>query len=199
MKYIVIFFMSFLFSISCTDETAEQENMEEKTQEEEIQDLEQLFDEIEDVSLSISCEDVTDWAFVAYGSKACGGPQGYIAYSTTIDVTQFLQLVEDYTATEDAFNQRWGVISDCAIFSPPSSVICRDGLPVLIYECPFVDGDTESACNDVPPTDEECDAAFERWFYSQSSNTCELLAYSGCELYGFATKEECDSCLCTER
>lgn len=53
-----------------------------------------------------------------------------------------------------------------------------------------------AACSDVPPTNEACLAAFQRWFYQSGSSTCELVSYSGCGQYGFDTKEDCESCRC---
>lgn len=52
------------------------------------------------------------------------------------------------------------------------------------------------ACNDTVPTDELCQAYFERWFYDKASNSCQLKAYGGCNAWGFATKEACEECLC---
>ena len=53
-------------------------------------------------------------------------------------------------------------------------------------------------CNETAPTDEACLAVFERWFYDSSTSTCEKIGYSGCEAYGFATKEECETCQCND-
>jgi hypothetical protein len=102
-------------------------------QEEEQQALEAMFDEIEILANSIACENAADWSFVAYGHKACGGPQGYIAYSNQINVNAFLRLVENYTTAEREFNLRWGVASDCALVTPPSEVLCENGVAVLNY------------------------------------------------------------------
>ncbi|MEN8249563.1 MAG: BPTI/Kunitz domain-containing protein [Bacteroidota bacterium] len=49
-------------------------------------------------------------------------------------------------------------------------------------------------CYDTPPTDEMCTAYFERWFYNESTNSCEKIGYSGCSQYGFETQEECEKC-----
>jgi len=51
-------------------------------------------------------------------------------------------------------------------------------------------------CNDTPPTNELCLAAFERWFYDQTKNSCEKVGYSGCSQKGFETKQECEECKC---
>ncbi|GEM_PF-540823 len=54
----------------------------------------------------------------------------------------------------------------------------------------------DPACFDTPPTDELCQAVFNRWFYNSETNECEQIGYSGCEQYGFETKQECEDCGC---
>ncbi|AUP78740.1 hypothetical protein C1H87_08525 [Flavivirga eckloniae] len=100
-------------------------------QEEDHRELMDLFDEIYKLSISVSCTDASDWAFTAYGAKACGGPQGYIAYSKQIDTAAFLQKVEKYTNLEDAFNTKWSIVSTCDLPVPPKEVVCENGFPAL--------------------------------------------------------------------
>lgn len=102
-------------------------------QETEHRKLIDLFNKIQNLSYSISCSDANDWLFVAYGAKACGGPQGYIAYSSKIDVNSFLNKIETYTQAEKDFNIKWSVVSNCSILIPPTSVECENGLPTLKY------------------------------------------------------------------
>ena len=102
-------------------------------QEKDHQKIMLLFDEIYTLSNSISCTNDNDWSYTAYGSKACGGPQGYIAYSNKIDVNNFLQKIEVYTKTEDEYNKRYGIISTCDVPSQPTSIVCENGRPVLKY------------------------------------------------------------------
>lgn len=80
------------------------------------------------------CTDPLQWSFTALGSKACGGPQTYIAYPHSIDTVAFLQLVKKYNEAERAFNVKHGVISDCMAILPPAAVSCVDGKPVLVYQ-----------------------------------------------------------------
>lgn len=120
----IIFVMLAVLCVGCENNS---------TQEEEQQTLMTLFNEIETLANSVACEDATDWDFVAYGHKACGGPQGYIGYSNQIDVNAFLRLVENYTTFEREFNLRWGVASDCALVAQPSGVLCENGVAVLNY------------------------------------------------------------------
>lgn len=102
-------------------------------QEIEHRNLMDLFNEIQNLSYSVSCSDATDWLFVAYGAKACGGPQGFIPYSSQIDTVVFLQKVATYTQAEKDFNLKWGIVSDCSITNAPVSVECQNGLPILKY------------------------------------------------------------------
>lgn len=102
-------------------------------QEKEHRALMVLFDEIQNLSYSESCSNSSNWTFTAYGSKACGGPQGFIAYSKNIDTAAFLQKIDAYTKAEKEFNIKWGVVSNCAIVNPPKSVECKNGYPILNY------------------------------------------------------------------
>ncbi|WP_341220250.1 hypothetical protein [Polaribacter atrinae] len=103
-------------------------------QEIEHRNLMDLFNEIQELSYSVPCSDANNWLFTAYGSKACGGPQGYIAYASTIDTNNFLNKIEAYTEAEKAFNIKWGIISDCSFANVPVSVACINGLPTLKYQ-----------------------------------------------------------------
>ncbi|TYP99825.1 hypothetical protein C7447_101430 [Tenacibaculum adriaticum] len=102
-------------------------------QEKDHQKLIELFTEIENVSNSISCTNATEWSFTAYGSKACGGPQGYIPYSNQIDTVDFLQKIEEYTEAENQYNIKWNITSTCELPVQPQEVVCENGYPVLKY------------------------------------------------------------------
>jgi hypothetical protein len=103
------------------------------TQEEEHKDLIDLFDEIWDLAYTVSCIDAVNWTFTAYGTKACGRPQGYIPYSINIDTDAFINNVEVYTKAEKEFNIKWGIISDCFAVIEPEGVECINGYPSLTY------------------------------------------------------------------
>ena len=98
------------------------------------QKLMKLYDEIFTLAYNQNCTNSNDWSFTAYGSKACGGPQGFIPYSTKIDAAAFLKKVEEYTKAEDTFNKNWGIISTCDLPAQPKSVECKNGYPALKYE-----------------------------------------------------------------
>lgn len=102
-------------------------------QEKDHQVLMELFNEMYNLAYSLTCSDANEWDFVAYGSKACGGPKGYIPYNKNIDVATFLKKVNAYTKAEKEFNIKWGIISDCAVVNPPKSIDCQYNYPVLTY------------------------------------------------------------------
>lgn len=92
-----------------------------------------LYIEIVSLSTSYTCSNENDWKYTALGSKACGGPTGYIAYSKKLDVDAFLAKVAFYTRQQDLYNKKWGIISDCTIPPEPKAVTCNDGEAVLEY------------------------------------------------------------------
>ncbi|MGG8495989.1 hypothetical protein ACQY1Q_06210 [Tenacibaculum sp. TC6] len=102
-------------------------------QESDHRKLMDLYNEISDIASSVSCNNTNDWLYVAYGSKACGGPQGYIAYSNKIDVTSFLEKIELYTKAEDDYNKKWSIVSTCDTPQKPTGVTCSNGIAVLKY------------------------------------------------------------------
>lgn len=104
---------------------------EELTQAQDLQNLNQIFSEITSMATSVTCEDASNWLTTSYGSKACGGPVGYIAYSQAIDTKLFLEKVEEHREAQDEFNKKWGIISDCALAVEPKEVRCENGKPVF--------------------------------------------------------------------
>ncbi|MFT4857138.1 MAG: hypothetical protein ACI9UV_001307 [Algoriphagus sp.] len=95
--------------------------------------LDQLWTEINQLATSQTCTNVSDWTFTPIGSKPCGGPMSYLAYSRKIDEKRFLELVQAYTELQADFNKRTGAFSDCALVQRPSGVICENSKAVLVY------------------------------------------------------------------
>lgn len=129
MKNIKLVFIAFGFLfLSCNSDDS-------SSKETETQNLTKMYDEIISASMvnSTPCIDPAEWSFTAIGSKACGGPASYIAYSLKINVTEFLKKVENYTNAQDAYNKKWNIISTCEMMMPPTGVDCVNGKPTLIY------------------------------------------------------------------
>ena len=73
-KYLILLFTAFSLFYGCSLPDDDIEG----NQEEDLVLLQDLFAEFEAMAHQ-PCTDAELWEFVAYGSKACGGPQGYIA------------------------------------------------------------------------------------------------------------------------
>jgi len=99
-----------------------------------LADLEYQWSQILALVQSAPCEDPAQWSYTPYGSKACGGPQGYLAYPLTIDVDRFLNLVEQYRQAENQYNIDFNIASPCDAPLEPTGVDCVDQLPVLLYD-----------------------------------------------------------------
>ena len=115
-----------IFSTACDKEN-------ELTKEEELQIMNEMYEEIQVISNSKPCNNSENWTFTAIRTKACGGPSSYIAYSLNIDTASFLKKVKEYTIYEDNFNKKWSVFSDCSITPIPIGVECRNGKAYLYY------------------------------------------------------------------
>lgn len=99
-----------------------------------LSELDELYKKIVSISESKTCSNSSNWKFTAIGSKACGGPTGYIAYSTEIDEKEFLDLVAQYTKLQNEYNVKNEIFSDCMYIVSPSGVICENGKPVFQYD-----------------------------------------------------------------
>jgi hypothetical protein len=111
---------------SCTNNT-------EASKEEDLSELTFLQEEIELFVDSGICAENSSCDYVAFGSKACGGPKAYLAFSTSIDVALLQQKVATYNALENSYNKKWGIISDCSVPIPPVDVTCIAGKCTAVY------------------------------------------------------------------
>ncbi len=101
--------------------------------ESELTELSLLKAEIEALANTSVCDGTTECKFIALGSKPCGGPWSYITYTTSINVEQLEAAIKDYNQKEDAFNIKWGIVSDCALTLRPISISCENNTCVLTY------------------------------------------------------------------
>ncbi|MCF7566858.1 hypothetical protein L3X37_00570 [Sabulilitoribacter arenilitoris] len=103
------------------------------TQEEERKDLNIYKNAIEDLAATSVCNETTECKYIAFGSKPCGGPWGYLIYTTSIDTKKLKLWVEDYNQRESNFNSKWDVGSDCSVVNPPISINCQNNSCIPIY------------------------------------------------------------------
>ncbi len=97
-----------------------------------VKNLEKQLAEIHSVINAASCSETGECSYLAYGSKACGGPQGYFLFSNQVDLEALTTMVENYTKAEDAYNRKFGVISDCMFVTPPTQLACEKGKCVQV-------------------------------------------------------------------
>lgn len=115
-----LFFLLFVGSAASCQNTDETQNITSE-------DLEIQFEAIKKLVNESSCDDNSQCRYIAYGTKACGGPQGYLLYSSSIDTEKLETLVAKYSRDEDSYNKQNGIMSDCSIPSPPEKLDCADG------------------------------------------------------------------------
>ena len=64
------------------------------------------------------------------GVKACGGPRDYVVYcAASTDTVAFFRKLDELKQAETAFNQKYGLASNCAVTNPPvtelAGGVCR--------------------------------------------------------------------------
>lgn len=76
-------------------------------------------------------DNVEQCRVVGFGAKPCGGPAGYIAFSTKQkNESVIMALITKYNAAAKAENERLGLMSDCAVVPKPA-VVLQDGVCTL--------------------------------------------------------------------
>jgi hypothetical protein len=102
--------------------------------EEDRNKLAEMRAEIDQLVGTPTCSEDGQCRFIGLGSKPCGGPWGYLIYSTAnVDSVVLKALVAQYNQLEAEINKKHGLISDCSIPAEPV-LICVDGVCVATGE-----------------------------------------------------------------
>lgn len=104
---------------SCEQMSADQEITREQ--------LDRQLAEIQTLINEGTCSNSSQCKFIPYGSKACGGPQGYLIFSSGVDEEKLKSLVEKYNKAEATYNKENNIMSDCSIPPEPQELACEDG------------------------------------------------------------------------
>ena len=126
-KYLTTFLLLICLSLvafQCEDDT---------TQEDDKAELDALKLEIENLANTSICNEETECKYIGFGSKPCGGPWSYLIYSTSIDIEELENRVENYNQKEAFYNSEHGIISDCSIANPPTHLNCENNACVAVY------------------------------------------------------------------
>jgi len=129
MRFFISLSLIILIAVGCSLEgTTGQEQ-----QELDLKVLSDLGDDINVLIESSACTDETECAFIAFGTKPCGGPWGYLVYSNSIDTDELIEKVERFNQLQKTYNLKYNIISDCSVVSPPDALICEDNKCKAVY------------------------------------------------------------------
>lgn len=79
-----------------------------------------------------ACTSTAQCRTLPLGARACGGPEGYLAYSTANNAETALKaLGERYKQERKASNEASGMVSDCRFMMDPGAV-CQAGTCQLV-------------------------------------------------------------------
>lgn len=91
----------------------------------------ELWQKIQSANHDLSCDNSSQCHSIGIGSKACGGPENFMAWSSkNSDGAQLKALVEQHSAARRADDKRQGMMSTCSVVSDPGAT-CRAGTCVL--------------------------------------------------------------------
>lgn len=79
------------------------------------------------------CSEEYECRYIAFGSKACGGPWEFLTYTTSIDTLAFTSLVAEYNQLENNYNLNCNIVSDCSTPQPPIGFDCQNSQCIPIY------------------------------------------------------------------
>lgn len=122
-----------LFSIQCSKSNSKSNpKSDSKLPSKVITESELNTKKIEIVNFINSLDCSGSCNFIAFGSKACGGPKEYLLFSSKINQPQLEKMVAEYNEMERQFNIQTNAVSDCAMLMPPNKIECVNGKCVII-------------------------------------------------------------------
>lgn len=124
MKTIFILLI-FITSFSGCDEVKSDQELTMQELEKQLQDIYAFID-------NGACSTGSECFFMPYGSKACGGHQGYLIFSSETDVPTLQKMVEKHRKAEETYNKQNRIISDCSIPTAPERLVCENGKCIQI-------------------------------------------------------------------
>lgn len=76
------------------------------------------------LAVTSGCSSAGECRSAPVGAKSCGGPRYYLPYcSLTTDSAALFRTLEELAWKERAYNAEHGIMSDCAVASPPQLVL----------------------------------------------------------------------------
>ena len=91
-----------------------------------------LLQKIQEEIGAAECDNASQCKTLPVGHKSCGGPEGYLAYSTkTGNSKRLMALADQYAAARKAENERSGMLSNC-MMEPDPGATCVANRCVLV-------------------------------------------------------------------
>ena len=131
LQYLIKTIVLLAIVLSCTNNSKTTQDL--NSRETDLLELKNLKDKIDLLINQSVCIDNSSCGFIAFGSKACGGPKEYLVFSNAINVANLEDKVTTYNELEKTYNMKWDIISDCMFVLPPTSVECINGECTAIY------------------------------------------------------------------
>lgn len=126
-KILTLFTIVLLFqSFQCDDDT------QQTSQSFDLVSLQKERQNILDYIATFTCNESATCSSIAFGSKACGGPQEYLVFPSTVDLDYLTEQVNNYNALENAYNLTYNIVSDCMAVLPPENIRCVDGVCTIL-------------------------------------------------------------------
>ena len=98
-----------------------------------LEDLDMVYAEVMELAGDGSCDEESECSTLAVGSKACGGPSGYIVYcASAVDEAALIDKVDEYTQLEADYNVANDIVSTCDEEQEPG-IEFIDGVCTAIY------------------------------------------------------------------
>jgi hypothetical protein len=117
----------FLAAFSCSDDDEPISCTDRETF------LNEQRDQIRAFAETSICSDDFECRYIAFGVKACGGPAGYLIYTTSIDTLELTNWVNNFNIQQEMYNQECGGVSTCNVPQPPIGFDCVDNTCIPIY------------------------------------------------------------------
>jgi hypothetical protein len=122
-KIVALFIV--LQSFQCSDSTEPSSDIT-------VTQLDGKKQEIQNYINSFSCAESVGCSFIAFGTKPCGGPNTYLIFSKSVNLTKLKEMVENYNEMNSLYNIQTNAVSDCMYVTPPTEVKCVNGVCTVI-------------------------------------------------------------------
>lgn len=132
-KTLFLFGLMSLFILSTAMQCDDDDNIGASSCDSQLETLLNLRTDIEAMASASTCSEEFECRYIGFGSKACGGPKGFLIYTTSIDTLALSSLVENYNQLERDYNISCDQHSDCSVPQVPIGFECENNQCIPIF------------------------------------------------------------------